>query len=591
MPSLRDLVENSPNFNYYYGGPGNFTQDKMKFGNDRPGGGSSGEPYVITPKGFKWSPSNFDDGLIRDGIVGATTRTAADVVRITKFFTDFPKGPLFIAKQVGLQLTNPLLEHREDRNTSNIFNKIQNDIGPTRIYNLGVNTLAQVAGFAFGQHFVRHGISPVMNDKDKYFSIVKSNNELGNNRLVKNLIRLSKPGSDTDPISEYKSGPGSSLGIGKTTINRYETSLLSSTNPAVLNSFIPYSVQDLYNINNKTGEEIFQPHPEKAQTAVLNNAMADETNATLNVREDDFRKIKALKYNADIPYSDYFTYKIERRIGVGSARGSDKSRKDYTIDDPLSSDRINSVSLYYADSPVGNGTTTDVNGIIIDKKAIRDLIKFRIEAVDNDNPLYSVWLIFRAYITNMVDNMKATWNPYSYTGRGEIFYRYQDFKPSFSFDLMIAAQSRSEMKPLYQKLNYLKSLLAPDYNSNNKMRGSFVKLTVGDYMYRQPGFINDLDISIDDNYSWEIALQEPENERGVGTDSDMHELPMILKCSISFTPVFDFLPRKGASVPFISGLLKRDGANFQKDWLYTNDSSGGRISLEQAINNSKPKTT
>lgn len=604
MPSLKELVEGSPNFNYYYGGPGNFTQNKIPFGNDRPGGGSSGEPYIAMPIGSQWSPSNFDDGIIRGGILGATTRTVADVGRITRFITNFPKGPLFVVKQIGLQLSNPRLEHKEDRTTnlpttgqgflnnagnfiSNTLNKIQNDIGPTRIYNLGANTISQVAVSAFGRNLVRHGLTPVMNEQDKYYFVVRENNKNGNNRLVKNLIRLSADKSENEPIDEYKGGAGSILGIGKTTIPRYDNTLLSTSR--IINSFTPIPISDLYNINNN-GQFAFMPHPDQSPDAFRYGHRLDESNISIDLRKEDFRKLKSVKYNADIAYTDYENLKIEKRIGVGSARGSDKSRSDYSVRDVDSEDKINMVSLFYADNPGNSLNTTDVNNNSITRQSLRDLIKFRIEAVDNDNPLYSIWMIFRAYITNINDSMKSTWDSYTYTGRGEIFYRYQNFKPSFSFDLMIAAHSRAEMKPLYQKLNFLKSQLAPDYNKGNKLRGSYVRLTVGDYMYRQPGFINDLDIQIDDDFPWEVALQEPENELGTGVDSNMHELPMILRCSISFTPIYDFLPRKSASTPFISGMLKRDGVNYDKDWLYTESKNGKeRISLEQSLNDSKPK--
>jgi hypothetical protein len=42
------------------------------------------------------------------------------------------------------------------------------------------------------------------------------------------------------------------------------------------------------------------------------------------------------------------------------------------------------------------------------------------------------------------------------------------------------------MSILYTKLNYLMSLATPDYK-NNQMRGNYIYLTIGDYIYRQPG--------------------------------------------------------------------------------------------------------
>jgi hypothetical protein len=96
--------------------------------------------------------AQFDDGDIRGGIIGSTRAAVEDTLRIGKFLVDFPRGPLFIAKQVGLQLSNPKLEVGRFQNVRgeslaagvinqgiNILN--QNSIGATRIYNLGINTL------------------------------------------------------------------------------------------------------------------------------------------------------------------------------------------------------------------------------------------------------------------------------------------------------------------------------------------------------------------------------------------------------------------------------------------------------------------
>ena len=211
----------------------------LKYGSDTPGGGNSGQPYQQVDinkvdSGFnRFRMTKFDDGLVRGGVVGAANAAVVDTFRIGKFLKDFPKGPLFIVKQIGLQLSNPQLEHKTDfptnrptreqgllRNVgnfiSNTANKILNAVGPTRIYNLGINTLAQVPVNAFGQHIVRHGFTPRRNDDNLYFKVAKYNNNEGNNRLVqlKSII-----GNEND-IANYIGGPSSIYGIGKTTIRR-----------------------------------------------------------------------------------------------------------------------------------------------------------------------------------------------------------------------------------------------------------------------------------------------------------------------------------------------------------------------------------
>lgn len=157
----------------------------LKYGNDTSDGGNSGQPYVKTELKDLDKPltrtrlTKFDDGLIRGGAIGALNASIVDTIRIGKFLKDFPKGPLFIAKQVGLQLSNPKLETKKG------LGGLVGNIGPTRLYNLGINTIAQVPLNAFGGHLMRHGLSPVMDESTKYINVVTENNKIADdNRLV-----------------------------------------------------------------------------------------------------------------------------------------------------------------------------------------------------------------------------------------------------------------------------------------------------------------------------------------------------------------------------------------------------------------------
>jgi len=248
----------------------------LKYGHDRPGGGNSNQPYIQTNINRPGANliGNFDDGFVRGGVLGAAKASIVDTLRIGKFLTDFPKGPLFIVKQVGLQLSNPRLEAKQlrtDNPTSgggllrnvgnfiaNVANKITNLVGPTRLYNLGINTIAQVPVNAFGGHFNRHGILPVQSDDTKYLAVAQYNNNEQSNRLIgyRNKFELGDlkvnasqdrklinkinnifsflgavtgtpmPSIAVNPaqltIANYFGGPNSVYGIGNTIIKRYD---------------------------------------------------------------------------------------------------------------------------------------------------------------------------------------------------------------------------------------------------------------------------------------------------------------------------------------------------------------------------------
>jgi hypothetical protein len=574
----------------------------LKYGNDQPGGGSSGEPYITTklPPPYKQQvPSttiwNSDNGLIRGGFAGATLASARDTLRIGKFLVDPPRGPLFIAKQVGLQLSNPQLERRSDA-----VGQILGKIGPTRIYNLGINTLAQVPITAFGGHITRHGLLPVLNEGQLYKNVVVANDAVGtfgaNNRLVLLKDKLVAAGNNTTVnINQYISGPGSVDGIGQTTIRRFDNTLgnpqynqyikdplggprglsniaLNYVRPepeidyyqtlgvseelwegnqaqialydniitGSLNSFpsqidqnaINYSVNGkryntlLNTIGNQNAKfssgiaNILKANKDQVGNEIVNNQNNVTAPITFSFRGFSRYKPSSGQYAIDgLPLNKF---NIEDRLGLSSTKASGKQ------------DQINLTPLYISDAPPG--TKINVGGNTFN---VRDLIKFRIEAVDGNNPGFSTWMVFRSYLTSISDNPNPTWNTVNYVGRGEPFYIYKGFERSVSFTFQVAAMSEDEMKPMWQKLNYLYSNTMPDYNGIT-MRGPYMKLTMGNYMYRQPGIIKNLTYTIDDKSPWEIAIDDPEGGDGV----KMYELPHVMTVQMTFAPVHDFLPRK-----------------------------------------------
>jgi hypothetical protein len=86
------------------------------------------------------------------------------------------------------------------------------------------------------------------------------------------------------------------------------------------------------------------------------------------------------------------------------------------------------------------------------------------------------------------------------------------------------------MQPMYEKLNYLMSNTMPDYN-DNIMRGPFTKLTIGNWIDRQPGIITELSYKVNENSSWEIALDEPEG------GMKLLILPHVIDVTLSFKPI------------------------------------------------------
>ena len=589
----------------------------LKYGNDQPGGGSSGEPYVTQkiPPPYKQQVDstniwNSDNGLIRGGFTGATLASGLDTIRIGKFLVDPPRGPLFIAKQIGLQLSNPQLERRTDA-----LGQLLGKIGPTRIYNLGINTLAQVPITAFGGHIVRHGLTPILNEGQLYRNVVTANNApetFGkNNRLV--TLKAKLQANPNANVAQYVSGPGSIDGIGRTTIRRYDNTLsniqynqylqfnipntaavVSLTNTQLryprpapnVDYFLAQGVSEQYfngnrglieQFNNITTGSFTSPPSQIDQNVInynaagktynaLRSALAAETGSfaigktnivkagpnntgvgtlnnegnviqpitfTYNVNAKSTYKEGTGAYKDGLPLYGPEGFNIEQRLGLPGALNIPALGINTT--GVRTRDEINAIPLYTSDGPPGS-KILKVNGQSYNP---RDLIKFRIEAVNTDLPNNSTWMVFRALVKDITDNPNPTWNSINYVGRGEPFYIYKGFERSVSFTFQVAAMSEAEMKPMWQKLNYLYSNVMPDY-SGTIMRGPYMKMTIGNYMYRQPGIIKGLTYTIGNDSPWEIAITDPER----GEAEKMYELPHVMTVQMTFAPIHNFLPRK-----------------------------------------------
>ena len=256
--------------------------------------------------------------------------------------------------------------------------------------------------------------------------------------------------------------------------------------------------------------------------------MGDRNNSNVFKVATDFRKNVNTKISSKIgTNADYTRTDVNKTTRVGI--GSPGSRRDRTTINRADSDTQDKINLLDVQPSQYNGFADGGDG--------RDFIKFGFDVIPNDNsPQRSV--NFRAFLTGYTDNHTAQWDAQRYAGRGENFYNYQGFDRQVSFNFKVAAQSKQEMLPLYRKLNWLLSTLYPDYSDQGFMRGNIVRLTIGDLFHRTPGILTSLNLSLQDDYPWEIAYDSPERK----LDSDMLETPQIIDVAASFNPILYSLP-------------------------------------------------
>ena len=138
-------------------------------------------------------------------------------------------------------------------------------------------------------------------------------------------------------------------------------------------------------------------------------------------------------------------------------------------------------------------------------------------------------------------------------GRSEDFYNFSGFGRTVSLDWTVAAQSKQELIPMYQKLNYLASVCAGDYSDVGYMRGNLIELSVGGWFQGQIGFMSGINLEVPQESPWEIGITDAGNLTSIGSgnstreinsDPSVQEMPMIINVSgFQFTPIHDFVPR------------------------------------------------
>ena len=130
----------------------------LRYGKDRVGGGNSNQPYVTKkiPNSFsKVGKTGGPDFLLRGGAL-LPKIVVNDVSRLAQMFFDFksPSGPLFIAKQNVLSLTNvnseagyqPYEESQGKGILGSIGSFIKNNIALNQGIYTPLGTLAQAVG-------------------------------------------------------------------------------------------------------------------------------------------------------------------------------------------------------------------------------------------------------------------------------------------------------------------------------------------------------------------------------------------------------------------------------------------------------------
>jgi len=536
----------------------------LKFGSDKPGGGTSPEPIIQKP--------------IKDNNLVGVEKTVADTAaenrdRISRLIKSTPRGINFLTKQSGLQLSNTRLELPK----GNIFGAGVNSttrLTPLTFYNK--ETLLTQEGGNIGDHFDRFGLTPFMEDSYKYINIATSNNTTKNNRLIGLQNKLE--------TKYYKLTPGasiipSSVNILKSKVNRILGGLSTFTNTLAGISNIFGGSPFLNSLNNKISgiSKLVSPFLSPTIDQYIGGPGSKFGVGTTNIRRFDYTndldKFRAVKELSDIgAQNGRIAYTSSSLYGASVEFNSTPFVNESVVNEPpkspinsqfqrLQNQKIKTIKSFGKSETGSLNDGTYQNTIyqfnraeVYLDKANKDFKYFgnnkqTLNAFNrNDGENMSVVfqlinpfdgenlhrIVFSAYINGFKINSDATWNDISYIGRSENLYVYSKYKRTASFNLQIPCFNIIELREKHRALGALESSLAgmygpkpkPNNPPGNKLGGILTKLYLGNYLRGEVGIINSISYDIPNDSSWDLEEQLAHN----------------INVSINFTIIHNALP-------------------------------------------------
>ncbi len=571
----------------------------LRFGGDRPASGTSNQPYEIVD--IPTGTGDLRDGMpllsgpdfiLRGGLL-APLKALKDVSRLVKMFTDTksPRGIFFTLKENLLSRTNVKTQSSYGAGyLGGVMNQgVYLPIGTileagfgwagARLNKFGLNPVGSLGGPAGANRNARGGAGAL----NPYSVVVQNNQEELANRLVllEDFIsqgtnnstvslaaainpiakynynpKATTSNPDTPVLYSYGGGPGSILGVGKTNIFKERPTYNAIRNYKNLSSAYPnYSGVQPSGLSTLLYGDIFRIYSNTELTTRRGLYPRSFMNFVIDseVEFDDTTSKVVSKIIHKAP--NYTKQNKALRTGIGdpgqhityAVDGTNKERNVFNYGIPAfqmeALDKITALKMYESEGPDH-------------ALPINDLCKFRIAVVNNgpSEGKKSTYLHFRAYINGFTDNYAATWNDTQYVGRGNVFKSYGGFTRDIQMGFVVMATSKAELIPMFTKLNFLASTLAPDYTESGFMRGNMVRMTVGGYLYEVPGVLTTLTYTIPDDSTWEIAIGTDGN-----TDETVKELPHRIEVSLGFTPVEDFLPSRQTLTYDENGVLTTMG--------------------------------
>ncbi len=473
------------------------------------------------------NPSNFME-KIHD-----LTAPIIDLVRVGKYLAS-PDGLLFMAKQVGLQLSNPKGQFTKDLHANRIFNPLAFAL--------------QVPANVLGIHIDRHNMGP-LNEESGLMGIT-----------YEGMLRHSEPDIDKVYQNNRLVGLLDDFGLGHS----------GDYNPKIVPGGVIDSLSGKMGPNSLYG--IIGRTDIRSSKAGVGGAAIETSNytpdtpyaktyagSTSEVKQGESAPDFQITVGSDgrDDYDSYWTKKVEK-LGTGDAadlpsraahgfpsstgpidpletiigqygthdyetlkkfRGQPKSS---IIDfrDPENIEYKNNIlqRLRLTDYGKARGASEAQDMYGDDPDNDNDFVKIKIVSVDPE-----LTVMVRAYNLEVEDKLTPSYSEIKYSGNPAASHVFDTIGRSFSIKFAVPSFSSQELKRNYLRLNDLMRLASPKIVSKYAS-GNILEITVGHLWQDVPCVVDSFDYKFMDD-QWDIAF-------GKGHETSGFELPMHFECTV-----------------------------------------------------------
>jgi len=492
------------------------------------------------PQTPPWGAQPYIQRGMRGGL-NKLTAPVIDAIRVGGFMAS-PKGLLFIAKQTGLQRSNPLGEFGV------------NPIHISRKYN-PLSMIDQVLRGPLGTHLDRHGGGTTNLEETNYGPRIKKLNLGKSNRLVdiasqldvgyhRELDLISSEVSTLNYVESLEQkktsrnnasnkarpkgpiviaamsglgGPNSFFGIGRTDHRAYLRNL-------------PKHIATYYK-PSRDALPVGDPGPDS-----YTGLKGTEGDYKGLVEPDNFSpfKKKDLAGSSDNPLAKYQTLSYGGIVRAGKDTSTTTPIKSFKDGTRYPSSSYSTYGLIdYGNVTAKNnvdkyGEYIEKAGDMVENEQESDFVTFKLEGKVAGK---QKTLKFRSYgLGSITDNTSFSWSEVTYAGRTMAQHKFDKVSRDVSHDLMIVAFSPRELKQNFNRLNELYQLASPSVGADDGLATApFCKFTLGDLYFEQNVIIDKITFTVDESTTWDIGNRTADDITTINK-----QLPMMIKLNLGY---------------------------------------------------------